>query len=258
MRNDYYQNVLLPKHPDWKRTYNQDWDGDGRNDIVIHDQNNNIKYFNGYSLYKVPKNEYDYQDYLTNDKRDKSKGESIKSYKLAKNPTKFVLNKSVNNINKLVNEKLKTIPNGQELINQKDEYKFKDKLKSILKRYVLLPYAYTVLGYNPEEIKTLPTLTSKGKTITDLKQAILTLYGKKGVRKIINDDGYTALSTIINNLKSGIANIIKNNIISFVEGVINGNTQHLNNALFNNAVSIGEQSRNKISMQEEEIEEELE
>ena len=69
MRNDYYQNVLLPKHPDWKRTYNRDFDGDGRNDIVIHDQNNNIKYFNGYSLYKVPKNEYDYQDYLSNDKR---------------------------------------------------------------------------------------------------------------------------------------------------------------------------------------------
>ena len=133
MRNDYYQNVLLPKHPDWIRTYNQDWDGDGRNDIVIHDQNNNIKYFNGYSLYKVPKNEYDYQDYLTNDKRDKTKGESIKSYRETQNPTKFVLNTAVSLINKLVNVILKTIPNGQELINQKDEYKFKDKLKSILK-----------------------------------------------------------------------------------------------------------------------------
>ena len=101
----------------------------------------------------------------------------------------------------MVNEKLKTFPNGQELINQKDEFKFKDKLKSILKRYVLLPYAYTVLGYNTEEIKNLPTLTSKGKTITDLKQAILTLYGKKGVRKVINDGGYTILPTILNNLK---------------------------------------------------------
>ena len=258
MRNDYYQNVLLPKHPDWKRTYNRDLDGDGLNDIVIHDQNNNIKYFNGYSLYKVPKREYDYQDYLTNDKRDKTKGESINSYRETKNPTKFILNKSVSLINKLVNEKLKTFPNGQELINQKDEYKFKDKLKSILKRYVLLPYAYTVLGYNTEEIKTLPTLTLKGKTITDLKQAILTLYGKKGVRKIINDGGYTILSMIINNVKSGMINEIKNNVISFVEGVINGNTQNLNEALFDNAVSIGEQARNKISMQEEEIEEELE
>ena len=62
---------------------------------------------------------------------------------------------------------------------------------------------------------------------------------------------------IINNLKSGIINEIKNNVISFVEGVINGNTQNLNEALFNNAISIAKQSRNKISMQEEEIEEEL-
>ena len=259
MRNDYYQNVLLPKHPDWIRTYDRDWDGDGRNDIVIHDQNNNnIKYFNGYSLYKVPKHEYDYQDFLTNDKRDKSKGESIKSYRETQNPTKFILNKSVNFINKLVNEKLKTIPNGQELIIQKDENKFKDKLKSILKRYVLLPYAYTILGYNTEEIKNLPTQTSKGKTITDLKQAILTLYGKKGVRKVINDDGYTILSMILNILESGIKTGINNNVIGFVEGVINGNTQNLNEALFNNAVSIGNQSKNKISIQEEEIEEELE
>ena len=233
-------------------------DGDGRNDIVIHDQNNNIKYFNGYSLYKVPKNEYDYQDYLTNDKRDKTKGESINSYRETQNPTKFILNKIVNNINKLVNVILKTFPNSQALIKQKDEHKFKDKLKSILKRYVLLPYAYTVLGYNTEEIKTLPTLTSKGKTITDLKQAILTLYGKKGVRKVINDDGYTILPTILNILESGIVNGIKNNVISFVEGVINGNTKNLNETLFNNAVSIGNQSRNKISIQEEEIEEELE
>ena len=145
----------------------------------------------------------------------------------------------------MVNEKLKTFPNGQELINQKDEYKFKDKLKSILKRYVLLPYAYTVLGYNPEEIKTLPTLTSKGKSITDLKQAILTLYGKKGVRKIINDYGYTILPMILNIVQSGMINGINNNVTSFVEGVINGNTQNLNDALFDNAVGIGEQSRNK-------------
>ena len=37
MRGDYYQNVILPKNPDWQRTVNRDWDNDGRNDIVIHD-----------------------------------------------------------------------------------------------------------------------------------------------------------------------------------------------------------------------------
>ena len=131
MRNDYFQNVILPKHPDWLRTYNKDWDKDGRNDIVIHDQNGNIKYFNGYSIYKVPKNEYDYQDFLTNDKRSKIRGETIKAYREAQNPTKAYLNGFVSIINKWVNNKLLTIPNGKVLIAQKDAAKFKDRLKSI-------------------------------------------------------------------------------------------------------------------------------
>ena len=63
MRGDYYQNVILPKNPDWQRTVNRDWDNDGRNDIVIHDPQGNIKYFNGYSLFKVPKSQYGYIDY---------------------------------------------------------------------------------------------------------------------------------------------------------------------------------------------------
>ena len=40
-------------------------------------------------------------------------------------------------------------------------------------------------------------------------------------------------------------NGIKNNVIGFVEGVINGNIQNLNDALFDNAVSIANQSKNK-------------
>ena len=35
MNADYYNQVILPKNPDWQRTVNRDWDNDGRNDIVI-------------------------------------------------------------------------------------------------------------------------------------------------------------------------------------------------------------------------------
>ena len=139
MRNDYFQNVILPKHNYWIRTTDRDFDGDKRNDILIHDPQGNIKYFNGYSLYKVPKGEYAYRDFLLN---KPVRGESMNAYREAQNPLKFVLNGAVNTINKWVNDKLKTMPNSKALIDGKDQFKFKDRLKSIIKRYALLPYAY--------------------------------------------------------------------------------------------------------------------
>jgi hypothetical protein len=254
MRNDYYNQVILPKNPDWQRTVNRDWDNDGRNDIVIHDPQGNIKYFNGYSLYKVPQSHYGYQNYLIN---NPSRGESIKSYKEVENPTKFILNQAVSTINKWVNEQLKTMPNSKALIAAKDQYKFKDRLKSIIKRYALLPYAYELLGYDPEEVKTLPTQTKSGKPINDIKQAILQLYAKKGVRKAIKDGGYTALPTILNILEQGIRNGIKNNVQGFVEGVVNENIPDFAEALFDNAIGLANNVKNELGMPEEEVEEEL-
>ena len=107
MNADYYNQVILPKNPDWQRTVNRDWDNDGRNDIVIHDPQGNIKYFNGYSLYKVPKNHYSYIDYAS-----KNANGSLKDYreaKLSQNPTKLRLKQVVNIINNWVNEKLKAV-----------------------------------------------------------------------------------------------------------------------------------------------------
>ena len=90
MNADYYNKVILPKNPDWQRTVNRDWDNDGRNDIVIHDPQGNIKYFNGYSLYKVPKSQYGYIDYAS-----KNANGSMKAYRMDSNPTKVRVGEAV-------------------------------------------------------------------------------------------------------------------------------------------------------------------
>ena len=114
-----------------------------------------------------------------------------------------------------------------------------------------------MLGYDPEEVKTLPTQTKSGKPIEDIKQAILQLYAKKGVRKAIKEGGYSALPVILNILEQGIKNGIQNNVQRFVEGIVNDNISDFAQALFDNAVSYADNVKKELGMPEEEVEEEL-
>lgn len=241
MRNDYYEKVILPKHPTWKRVINKDYDGDKINDIAIVDENGNVKYMNGYSLYKTPKSQYGYIKYLA-DEGPKKYDETVKGYRSQMNPTKVMLNESVNIINKWVNQAI----GNKELIKQKDDAKFKDRLKSLFKRYLLLPYAYALLDYDVDEIK--------NNDISTLK-----LYGKKGVKQAIKVDGETLIQTVLNLLERAIHNEINNNVKGFVEGIVNGNTAFAK-ALFDEATNLGYEVSNQTGTlkSEEEVEEELE
>jgi hypothetical protein len=205
MRNDYFQNVILPKNPDWQRTLNRDWDNDGRNDIVIHDPQGNIKYFNGYSLYKVPKNHYSYIDYAS-----KNVNGSLKAYRMDSNPTKVRIGEAVGFISKVINEKLKAVGRA-DLIKHKNDAKFNDRLKSIIKRFLLLPYAYKRLGYDTREIE-------------DGNVKSLKLYAKKGIKELLKNEGANVIETIMNSLSNNIVAEIQKDVKTFVEGVVNGNS----------------------------------
>ena len=202
MRGDYYQNVILPKNPDWQRTVNRDWDNDGRNDIVIHDPQGNIKYFNGYSLYKVPKSQYGYIDYLTQTHQD----HSIKGYRDVSNPTKAAITKYVSEFNKIINPML-----SKEQVKAKNDAKFNDRLKSIIKRFLLLPYAYKRLGYDTREIE-------------DGNNTSLKLYAKKGIKDLLKDEGANVIDTVMTSLSKDIVEEIRKDVKTFVEGVVNFNS----------------------------------
>ena len=241
MNADYYNKVILPKNPDWQRTVYRDWDNDGRNDIVIHDPQGNIKYFNGYSLYKVPKNHYSYIDYAS-----KNANGSLKEFRKYENPTKVKIGEAVAFIYKAVNDKLKAFGRA-DLIKAKNDAKFNDRLKSIIKRFMLLPYAYTVLGYDAEEIMNPQTSSLK-------------LYAKKGIKDLLKQNGAGVVIQVIDYLINNIKAEIDKDVKSFVEGVVNGNSiliQPFFETAINAALADNEGNAHQAD-NDNEIEEELE
>ena len=79
----------------------------------------------------------------------------------------------------MVNEKLKTIPNGQELINQKDEHKFKDKLKSILKDMLYYHMLIQFLDITLKKLKPFQHKHQKVKLLQTLNKLFLLYMVKK-------------------------------------------------------------------------------
>ena len=238
MRNDYYNQVILPKNPDWQRTVNRDWDNDGRNDIVIHDPQGNIKYFNGYSLYKVPKSHYSYIDYAS-----KNNDGSMKTYRISSNPTKATITKYIAEFNKIINPML-----TKEHVKAKNDAKFNDRLKSIIKPFLLLPYAYKRLGYDTREIE-------------DGNNTSLKLYAKKGIKDLLKQNGAGLVIQVIDYLINNIKAEIDKDVKGFVEGVVNGNSiliQPFFETAINAALADKEGNAHQEELDNQEVEEELE
>jgi len=213
----------------------------GRNDIVIQDPQGNIKYFNGYSLYKVPKNHYSYIDYAS-----KNANGSLKAYRMDSNPTKVRVGEAVGIISKAVNEKLKAVGRA-DLIKAKNDAKFNDRLKSIIKRFMLLPYAYTVLGYDVNQIMDPQTTTLK-------------LYAKKGIKDLLKQNGAGLVIQVIDYLINNIKAEIDKDVKGFVEGVVNSNSiliQPFFETAINAALADNEGNAHQAENDNEEVEEEL-
>ena len=100
---------------------------------------------------------------------------------------------------------------SKEQVKAKNDAKFNDRLKSIIKRFLLLPYAYKRLGYDTREIE-------------DGNNTSLKLYAKKGIKDLLKDEGANAIETIMNSLSNNIVGEIQKDVKTFVEGVVNSNS----------------------------------
>jgi hypothetical protein len=192
-------------------------------------------------LYKVPKSQYGYIDYAA-----KNNNGSLKAYRMDLNPTKVRVGEAVGIISKAVNEKLKAVGRA-DLIKAKNDAKFNDRLKSIIKCFMLLPYAYTVLGYDADEIMNPQTPTLK-------------LYAKKGIKDLLKQNGAGLVIQVIDYLINNIKAEIDKDVKGFVEGVVNGNSvliQPFFETAINAALADNEGNAQQAENDNQEVEEEL-
>ena len=112
---------------------------------------------------------------------------------------------------------------------------------------MLLPYAYTVLGYDVNEIMN-PQISS------------LKLYAKKGIKDLLKQNGAGVVIQVIQVLLNNIRAEIDKDVKSFVEGVVNNNSvlmQPFFETAINAALADNEGNAQQAENDNQEVEEEL-
>lgn len=242
-RNDYFNDVIKVKHPTWERTTNVDIDGDEKNDIAIwdgpgRDPNTNLKYYNGWH---ITKNDLarPYVDYLIkNPNKDQS---YIEGY-LQTRPG-YKKHEPLINISKIFDAFVENIveafgevsPRLKMLMTQ---FGFKQKLKSMINRFVILPYALVKLGYNPTDIQPIIYNDIEFK----YNKKLMAMYRSKAVKKVWLEDGYNAVNNAIENVREKIVALAKEGPEAFILGVVKGN-KDIRDIFYEDAVIAGTNDR---------------
>ena len=155
LRKDYFDNVVIKKHPDWKYSRTEDLDHDEIPDVIIRDADNNVRYFNGYGLssnkFSLQKQaymadptttDYDYKAFLTK-YHEKHPPKPKKTYA-------DVVKAFVKYLERTINTKI-----GD---NKATKMLFKNsnlagRVESIVNRFVVLPSILLFKKYPIEEIE---------------------------------------------------------------------------------------------------------
>jgi hypothetical protein len=155
LRKDYFDNVVVKKHPDWQYSRTEDLDHDKIPDIVIRDADNNVRYFNGYGLssnkfslqkqaYMADPNttDYDYKAFLTK-YHEKHPPKPKKTYA-------DVVKAFVKWLERTINDKIGN--------NKATKMLFKNsnlagRVESIVNRFVVLPSILLFKKYPIDEIE---------------------------------------------------------------------------------------------------------
>lgn len=186
LRKDYFDYLKEnnAKYENWNRDASTDYDGDGLNDIVISDDNNNWRYFNGYSLNPKGKDKNDNpittralrQQYLLTNPEDEGFKSGYITYLHTlpghKAKPHKIYETNINAFLKRIGDYYKDIAQNfnthDKLIYQKSNYK--GKLKSLLNRYVVYPTILFGLGIDNNTVKSIIFAAPKSPQETLLKK----------------------------------------------------------------------------------------
>jgi len=256
VRKDYfdYMKENNEKYKDWTRTSDKDYDNDKVNDIVISDDKNKWRYFNGYSLNPkgldsnnnaITTRGLRQQFILTNPADEDFKtgylpylhelpGHEAKPHKVYE---------------QLVNDFLKVLGNGykalvpkmntqQKLAYQKSNYK--GKLKSLMNRYVVYPTILTGLGLDEATIRKVifsQPKTEEGKMLRKIYQ------DKKDTIKnalSTNKQLMTNIGNVIKAVEGKIINDIKSsgNALTFLFELIKGENENINKYFYSSVFEV--------------------
>ena len=199
LSNKYFIDKVKPKHKDWERYDDEDLDGDKINDIAIYDKKGNIKYFNGYSINKIPKSQMDYSSYVL----QKPEDDTSKTYltnKPKKEPTAIKI--FVDAIDNYINNKL-TYSQGI----QKNKSRFKQHLTNMINRYLICVYGLSRLNLDANKVN-----DDSVKTIE--------FYKIKGFKQIIKSEGVNLITTTYDKILNNIIQIINNNLSVFINDIV--------------------------------------
>ena len=235
LRKDFFDDVIKAKHPEWERTTNIDVDGDTKNDIAIWDSAGrdakNLRYYNGWGI-SNNKLARPYVDYLI---KNPDKDQSYRFGYLPQRPEHkehkpiIDVEETFNKFVEAIDEKLGELSPKLRMI--KAQFGFKQKLKSMINRFVILPYALIKLNYNPDDIK--PIIYNDAKFTQNKK--LMSMYRSKAVRKVWKDEGQQLVEATIQNVQEEILNLAANDPAGFIDLVIKGD-KVIRDILYNDAV----------------------
>ena len=242
LRKDYFDDVIKVKHPEWERYTDLDIDGDNESDIAIYSKARNLesrranpttdlKYYNGWGISKN-KLARPYVDYLI---KNPNADQSYRFGYLPQRPEHKVHEPIIDIeetfkdfVDKIVKALGTITPRLRMIMSQ---FGFKQKLKSMLNRFVILPFALTKLKYNPEEFK--PVLFSDAAFTSNKK--LMSMYRSKKIRKVWKEQGVEVIEGSIKNVEDTILALANQDPATFVELVVKGDNK-IRDIFYNDAV----------------------
>ena len=123
------------------------------------------------------------------------------------------------------------------------QFGFKQKLKSMINRFVVLPYALVKLGYNPLEFKQI--IYSDQAFMNNKK--LMSMYRSKAVRKVWSEEGEAVIEYTIKGVQENIIELVKANPAMFIDYVIKGDNK-IRDLLYNDAVEAAKASNDGMNL----------